>query len=433
MEFSLREAELAVIGALIEDPRAFPHTMLLTAKDFTTPELRTAFEKLHEMHNEGRKTDMITLCSELPGMDDVFLDAMRRYTSTVLTPSHVEIIREASIRRKAGEMAMKLHKDMGDNSVDTQACLADFGKKLVELGAVKQTEWQNGGDVFQSTLKWIEEQSKGKIMPYSGINNLDDLTGGFFPGEMTIIGAKPGTGKTVMGMLIALNAARQGLRVGVLNLEMLDTQYGQRLISHISGVDGMKMRKGKVDDADWPLIVQAASELSRLPLAFQFTTRYIEDLVAEVQNQKLDLLIVDYIQLMRTRQKIESERLIIGHISWQLKKLAVDKRIPVIALAQLRRAANGMEGRMPSMSDLRESGNLEADADGIILMHQPLSSDDPYVHKDHKNGFNAWKEQGMRYICLKVEKQRNGRTGIAPVLFDPPKMRYVGFYNGGRP
>ena len=427
----LKDAELAVIGALIQDERAYAYTSPLTAKDFTVPELRAVFDKLNELHNIGKKTDMITLCSELPGLETVLMDSMRYYTTTVLTPSHVDIIREASTRRKASELAINLHRNMGDNSVDMMAYLSDFNRKISELGAVK-SDWETCSDVFQSTLKWVEQQAKGKIVPYSGINNLDDLTGGFFPGELTIIGARPGTGKTVLGMLVALNAAKQGLRVGMLNLEMLDTQYGQRLISHISGVDGMKLRKGKLEDTDWPLILQAASELSKLPIAFQFTTRYIEDLVAELQNQKLDVLIVDYIQLLRTRQKIESERLIIGHISWQLKKLAVDKRIPVIALAQLRRPATGMDGKMPTMSDLRESGNLEADADGIILMHQPLSSSDPYVHKLDKTGFENWKEQGLRYICLKVEKQRNGRLGIAPVLFDPPKMRYLGIERGNK-
>lgn len=425
MALVTRDAEYAVIGALLQDERAYSHVQPLTPGDFTVPELRAAFEKLTQMHAEGRKTDMVTAVAET-GMDDVLLDALRYYTSTVFTPSHVEIIREQSIRRRVGDMAVALHKDMGDPSVDISAYLADFSRKIAENSSARTQDWSGGVDVFSSTLKWIEQQSKGQMVPQSGIHNLDDLTGGFFPGELTIVGARPGTGKTVLGMLIALNVARHGQRVGVLNLEMLDTQYGQRLVSHLSGVDGMKLRKGQLDSNDWPLVLDAAQKLSALPMSFQFTTRYIEDLVAEMQGQNLDLLVVDYIQLLRTRQRIESERLTIGHISWQLKKLAVDKRIPVIALAQLRRPQTGRDGRMPTMSDLRESGNLEADADGIILMHQPMSAEDPYVHRDHKSGFNAWKENGYRYVCLKVEKQRNGRLGVAPVLFDPPRMRYLG-------
>lgn len=417
-------AEWAIIGAMLADPRAFDHVGVLTPADFQTPELRAAFATLMQMHVARVRIDLITATNEMPGAELTLTDAIRSYTSTVLTPGHVAVVREASIRRQIAAVAMELHRNAGDQSVDITACLADARQKLADMGGPRMHQWQSGADIALETIAWLEQENVP--VPTSGINRLDAFTGGFFPGELTIIGARPGVGKTVLGMLIAIQAAKHNQKAGVLNLEMLPVQYGQRMISNISGLDGMRMRRRDLDADAWAQVRDAANEMSKQQTAYMFTTRYVEDLVNEVNQLDIDLLIVDYLQLLRTKQRIDNERLVIGHISWQLKKLATDKRIPVIALAQLRRPEKGQEGKMPTMSDLRESGNLEADADSIILLHQPQKSSDAYVHPKHKPYFDKWSEQGYRYTCLKVEKQRNGSLGTVAVLFDPTKMRYLG-------
>jgi replicative DNA helicase len=192
----------------------------------------------------------------------------------------------------------------------------------------------------------------------------------------------------------------------------------------------MKIRKAEgIEPEEWRLIVDAVVEMSRIPTAFTFSTRYVEDLVLAVKQRKdrdgLDILIVDYLQLLRTRQKTENERLTIAAISWALKCLSAECRIPVIALAQLRRPDSGQGNKMPTMRDLRESGNLEADADNIILLHEPESKSDPYVYDADKDYFDRMKGDGNRYIAMKVEKQRQGSTGVVSVLFRPNRMQYL--------
>ncbi|NLA53628.1 MAG: AAA family ATPase, partial [Clostridiales bacterium] len=296
-----------------------------------------------------------------------------------------------------------------------------------DIGCGQRHAWTSATELATATLEWLEDLKQDKIRPItSGTAVLDKLIGGFYPGELSIVAAKPGVGKTVFGMTLAIHAAQMGRRVGVMNLEMLDTQYGSRMVSNLGGIDAMKLRLGDIKDDEWPLIVQTVNKLSQLPAAYLFSTRYIEDLARAVREKgDIELLVVDYLQLVRTRQKLESERLRMAHISWALKELAVDLRIPVIAMSQLRRPEAGAADRMPTMRDLRESGNLEADADGIILLHEPASKDEKHVFQSHQARFLGWKQKGLRYICMNVEKQRQGASGAVSVLFEAKKMRYL--------
>lgn len=419
---NVENAELAVIGCVLMDPRARKVLNDLTPADFGNPERSKVFDALQRMAAERRPIDLVT--AGAAGMDvGILTSACEKVGSPLFVKNYAEIVKDASIRRTLGWVARDLYEKSATG--DTAELIAEAKKRLGEIGTPQRHEWYSTRDVALNTYSLLEEKAKGGNGVKSGITDLDRLLGGFYPGELTIIGAQPGAGKSVIGMLIALNAAKAGKKSGLLSLEMADTQYGQRLFSHMTGVDGMRMRKGELGEDDWPKIHEAMGELSKLDTAFTFSTRYVEDFVSSASDKPLDIVVVDYIQLLRTRQRIETERLIIGHISWQLKMLAVDKKMPVIALAQLRRPEQGVN-RMPSMRDLRESSNLESDADGIILLYQPESAKDPSVFSDHREAWAKWREHGLIYTVLKVEKQRNGAVGQIPLLFNPAKMRYEG-------
>ena len=420
---SVDVAELAVLGCIISDPRARKVLNGLTPGDFENPDRAKAFESLQKMAAEKKPIDLVTASQAIDA--DLLTAACQSVGTTLFAKNYAEIVKGASIRRSFGWTLRDLYEKLSDETKDTSDLIAEAKKKLNELGTPQRHEWYSSKDVAMNTYALLEEKAKGGNGVKSGIGDLDRLLGGFYPGELTIIGAQPGAGKSVIGMLIALNAAKAGKKSGLLSLEMADTQYGQRLFSHMTGVDGMRMRKGELGEDDWPKIHEAMGELSKLDTAFTFSTRYVEDFVSSASDKPLDIVVVDYIQLLRTRQRIETERLIIGHISWQLKMLAVDKKMPVIALAQLRRPEQGVN-RMPSMRDLRESSNLESDADGIILLYQPESAKDLSVFSDHREAWAKWREHGLIYTVLKVEKQRNGAVGQIPLLFNPAKMRYEG-------
>ena len=327
-----------------------------------------------------------------------------------MAKQYTDIVKENSARRRVLEIVRSLTDDMIDTSVDIDLSVENARKQLAGIGNNKRHPWLNATELANVTMSYLERLSSGEIKPVpTGIFGLDYTIGGLYPGELTIIGAKPGTGKTVMGMVIAINAARAGRKVAIMNLEMLEEQYGSRMVSNVGQYDAMKIRKGEYKE-DWSTIANALNEISQLPITTMFSSRYVEDLISAVkENGDVELLVVDYIQLVRTKQKLESERLRMAYISLALKELAVELRIPIIVMSQLRRTEN--DDKMPSMRDLRETSNLESDADSIILLHEPRDADDRTVRKEDKQSFDGWKQQGMKYICINVEKQRQGAQG----------------------
>lgn len=434
IEIANKDAERSVIGALVTDARAHDQIKRLTMDDFTTPEYRRAFAEIRALQLEKKPIDIVTIGERLAKDRDTVsavVDATTYGFLSVNASAYVDLVLDASVRRKVTRISERLYRDMGDRDMDALEAIASARAKLADIGVSGPDDWVSSAEIATRTLADIESRFLGKQKPVlSGISDLDYLTGGFFPGELTIVGAKPGVGKSVFGMMVALNAATKGGKSAVCSLEMMDTQYGQRLLSNISGVNGMKLRKAtSLTEADWSLLVKGVVELSKVPSAFMFATRYVEDLALAVRKRVdddgLSILVVDYLQLMRTRQKTESERLSIAAISWALKTLAIECRIPVVALAQLRRPGQGEANKMPTMRDLRESGNLEADADNIILLHEPSSQDDAYVHSLDKPYFDQMRQSGDRYIAMKVEKQRQGSTGALSLLFRPSLMQYT--------
>ena len=229
-------------------------------------------------------------------------------------------------------------------------------------------------------------------------------------------------------MNVALAAAEKGFKVGICSREMTDIQFGQRILSYETYMDGMKIRKADITDEDWVTLAEGVGEAARLPVDFLFTVRTVEDLRAEVQRKanrgEIDILIVDYLQLMSTAQKFKEDRLRVGYISKALKDIAVDFNIPVIALAQVKRYAGGARAKMPTLEDLKDSGSIEQDADGVIFLHNPYDEEDDYVDPRDKPYFKNFVEKGFTYLCLGIAKQRQGTTGKVCVLFDKRTMHY---------
>ena len=231
---------------------------------------------------------------------------------------------------------------------------------------------------------------------------------------------------------MALAAAKNGARVAICSREMTDVQYGQRLISSAAYIDGMRIRTGDLHESEWPLLGDAMAELSALPIEFMFTVRTVEDLRQECVRLKeqsgLDVLVVDYLQLMDSAGSFEKEYLRIGKISHALQALAHDLNIVVLALAQVGRSA---QNAMPTLAELRGSGDMEQDADGVIFLHRPENAQDRTVHPLDKSRFDEFKLMGYEYISIHIAKQRNACTGYINILFEPSKMRYYAIERKG--
>lgn len=235
---------------------------------------------------------------------------------------------------------------------------------------------------------------------YTGFNKLDNMTCGLHNQELTIIGARPGVGKTTLALQIAEYISQKTKEVLFISLEMSDQQLIQKMISNIGKVKGYRMKSGTLEDSDWAKICEASNKLSKLKFNINANVRTIQQIEILAKklkySNKLDLLIIDYIQLLKSEEKYNIREQEVADISRRLKLLSLEINIPIIALCQLNRNASEKE---PTPADLRESGSLEQDADNIIFL---------YKEKENEND---------EKITLKLAKQRTGETGKIQLLF----------------
>lgn len=437
MGFSCPEAELNILRRLVmRKGAAEEYALEVQPEDFTVPEYATILKIVRRLVRHHKQVDLVSIDAEAetvcPGTikPETLVQVARQTDFTVASwqsiEGHIRIVRDLATRRRAIEALEGLVAGLRDPARQVADTLAEI-VRAADKADTSDVVWTPIGDVLLTTYEYIEKRQKGEIKAITtGIGNLDRLIGGFFAGEVTVVAARPSVGKSAFGANIALAAAKDGHKVGVVSCEMPDKGMGQRLLSHGAMVDGMNLRKADVDDDAWGRLADAMTEMSDLPIDFMFDVCVVED-VAQAARKKarrgeLDILIVDYIQFMETHRKFNQENLRVGYISRVLKRLAQVANIPVIVLAQVNRMA---EGRMPNKNDLKDSGSIEQDADGIIFLHRPDSAEDPCIDPRDKPYWHELTERGLAYLALGVAKQRNGAIGQANVIFDPAYMRYA--------
>lgn len=434
--FSSEKAEKGILCQMLTKPDiARKYANALRQNDFYDQMRGKLFAAIQATVVKRQNVDAVTVDNTIGEMfpaehmrlTDVMVDIISAMSMDYrAVDDYISIVKSLSQRRQSIIAFEAYLRDMKDPTKDIAEVIGEMRKTAVSVMEGRHS-WTSISDVLVNTYDYLEKRQRGEIVGITtGIGNVDRLIGGFFPGELTIIGARPSVGKSAFGANIALEAAKKGHHVGVVSREMSDVQFGQRLLSRESLVDGMKLRRAELDNDDWVQIIEAVPELSVLPIDFMFTVSAIEDLRVEVQRKvergEMDMLIVDYLQLMRTQRRFEKDYLRVGYISAELKAMAVDFNIPVIALAQVNRDS---DGQMPTLKSLKDSGSIEQDADGVIFLHRPMSANDPYVDPRDKESFDACRMFGQTYLCIGVAKQRQGMVGNACVMFDPEHMRYI--------
>lgn len=434
--FSSTAAEQGIIAQMLSNRDiARRHSGALSASDFYDPERGKLFAAIQATVAKNMNVDIVTVDTTIgemfPAEHMTLTNAMMGCVNAMAlefrsVEDYITIVRSLSQRRRVIGLMEGFAKSLRDPSQDIAGVIDQI---RLQTSAVIEGRhaWVSMQDMLLHTYDYLEKMQRGDIHGITtGIENIDKLIGGFFAGELTIIGARPSVGKSAFGVNVAIAAAKTGCHVGVVSREMSDIQYGQRMISRASNVDGMKLRKASLDDNDWIMITESLPDLNRLPISFMFNISTVEDLRLEVQNRvergELELLIVDYLGLMQTRKPFREEHLRIGYICKALKAIAVDFNIPVVCLAQVNRDS---DCQMPTLRNLKASGDIEQDADGVIFLHLPLTANDEYVNPKDKESFEAYKNVGYKYLCLSVAKQRQGATGRTNVLFDAAHMKYI--------
>lgn len=419
-----QDAEEAVLGAILINPEAIADVAaFLLPDDFFIVRNSWIWEAMLRLYERNDHIDNLTLCEELRSqgqLEDVggvpfILYLMNNTPTSLHAEVYAHIVERTAVRRRMLQAASEIAQLANAQELDVNEVIEQAEAALFEV-----SERRTKKDVsdLKTTLKdyflhienLIENQEEYMGVP-SGFNDLDKVLGGFQKSDLLVLAARPGMGKTSFALNIARNAARAGAKVAIFSLEMSKEQLVQRLISAEARIDSQKLRTGELDDQEYDLFVEAIGRMSKLPI-------FLDDTVALTPGQlrskcrridrehKLDLVLVDYLQLMNGKQgrTIQNREQEISYISQALKELARELNIPVVALAQLNRGVEQRADKRPMLSDLRESGAIEQNSDVVMFIYR----DDVYNEDSDK------KNQAEIIIA----KHRNGPTSTIALFFE---------------
>lgn len=422
------QKERMLLGAVLCNNSLVKLLHGMSEDDFATPLNKQVFNEMRRLAQEKKPIDPTMLTENVPGIDGAslvnYIVGIAKEGNEWNAEQYAKDLHDLGNKRKL----YKLFKSCAERLVDedAQVVIDDCRAKLRDLGAIRGKVTYMP-EVASRMLDRMEAISAGTLeCVKTGLADLDRIIGGMYGGDLVVVGARPAVGKSTFGMALALSAARQGKRALVCSCEMSDVQYAQRIASEITGINSMRLRTANLNDQQWTQIGDALNEMSTLGVGFTFSSNYVEDLysvcVAEKDGKGLDILIVDYIQIMETRERCDNETVRIARISGRLKRLALELGIPVVALAQVKRQ-EGSAMRMPTLQELKGSGSLEQDADKVLFLHRVESSSDPYCVSGE--AFNRWLQMGDQMIVVNVAKHRDGGVGCFPVRFMPGHMKYM--------
>lgn len=422
------EAEMAVLGCSFLTNYALDKVCEELDSDmFISEPNRRIFDAIKSLHQSKIPLDSATVKNEIEKKGSINLIGGIEYLSEVIdsvitaanVDYYIDIVREKALRRKLIDVINTITSSAYDEEENTNDLIDDAERKIFSVTkARKAGEFKTIGEVMRSTQQDLERLAKNQNeitgIP-SGFYDLDKLTSGFHPNELIILAARPAMGKTAFGLNLAVNAAQKTDKaVAIFNMEMSAEQLAIRMIAAAGGIELSKLKTGRLEHNDWKKVNEAMSELGD-------TNLYIEDssgmTISEIrakcrrlatQEKGLGLVVIDYLQLITGSAKYEGNRQQeVSEISRSLKTMAMELKIPVIALAQLSRSVELRENKRPIMSDLRESGSIEQDADIVAFLYR-----DDYYNKPAGDSSN------VSITELIIGKHRNGGTGTIELLFE---------------
>jgi len=414
-----REAEEAVVGAVLINPEVYYDlAQFLQAEDFYIHRLRFIWEAFVRLQERRVPVDSLTVSEELEDMGRLeeiggpaYLTALLNQVPTTLhAEAYGKIVEAASIRRRLLTAANSIATLAYDESEAIDTVMGEAEKAIFNVGERKMRhDVRPIREVLSEYYDHVDELARRAddiVGVPTGFTDLDKMLGGLQPSDLLITAGRPGMGKTALMLTIVHNASLiHKKRVAVFSLEMSNEQVVQRLIAQQTGIDSQRLRSGKLTDEDWPVFNHAIEVLGD-------TRIYLDDTPALTPLQLrtkcrrlhmeygIDLVIVDYLQLMSSETRNDNRVQEVSYISRSLKQLARELNVPLIAAAQLSRAVEQRADKEPQLSDLRESGSLEQDADIVM-----------FIYRDEKDPSMA------NVTHLKIAKHRNGPVGQVDLIF----------------
>ncbi len=432
------EAEQAVLGAmLLDQDAALKAVEVLDETMFYKEGHRILFRAMRALTERGDAIDPVTLREELVRRGELDRAGGLEYVGSLIdvVPTaanieyHANIVRDRAVLRRLVESATAIIQDVYESRTDSSEVLDNAEHRIFQVVQFRRAEdFSRLKELIWPTMERIEQLQGGAGnvtgVP-SGFVDLDRLTAGFQRGDLVIIAGRPSMGKTAFALNCIQHASIEGkVGVGIFSLEMSKDALVQRLLCAEGLVDAQRLRRGALRDDDYPKLARAAGLLSTAPVwiddSAALTPLAVRSKARRLKAEHdIGLVVVDYLQLMQGPSDIENRQQEISYVSRSLKALAKELNVPVVALSQLSRAPEQRsgEGRKPQLSDLRESGAIEQDADLVMFIYRQEFYDGP-VDKDGNS------IEGLAELI--VGKQRNGPTGTVPLYF---KKEYTRFDN----
>lgn len=407
------EIEKAVLYYIIFEKEE----LSLSEKDFFLQKNKQIYKAIRKLKEKKEEISILTIQQKIKSNDKEVLKYLSDLANNVFGTSvdyAYKKLKNLSKKRELLEVAKEIEK----NAVEEEAenYIEIIIKRLTDINSEGQKE-KTFMDMLVDTANLIEKKINlgadydNKYL--TGIFDLDAVTNGLHPEEFTVIGARPGVGKTTFALQIANKIAEKGVAVGIVSLEMSNTQLIEKLIARNSNVDSNKIRIGNLDDTEQLKVSTAIGEISEIPFFINTRARSIQDIELYARRLKnksnLGLLIIDYIQLVKSKNKFNSREQEVAEISRNLKLLSLELQIPIIGLCQLNR--NAARSTTPTLADLRESGAIEQDADNVIFLYKENDDDE--------------EQKMVENIVLDLQKQRAGGLTKVVVRFDKKTSRFM--------
>ncbi|MEH7176275.1 replicative DNA helicase [Neobacillus vireti] len=425
------EAEQAVLGAIFLEPSSLTvASEILIPEDFYRASHQKIFNAMLKLNDEGKVVDLVTVTEDLAAQklieDTGGVSYLNELASSVPTAANIEyyarIVEEKSLLRRLIRTATEIASDGYSREDEVEALLSEAEKNILAVAQRKNAgSFHNIKDVLVRTYDNIEEMHNrvGDITGIStGFAELDRMTAGFQRNDLIIVGARPSVGKTAFALNIAANVAtKTSENVAIFSLEMGAEQLVMRMLCSEGNIDAQRLRTGSLTDDDWGKLTMAMGSLSNSGIFIDDTPGVkVNDIRSKCrrlqQEHGLGMILIDYLQLILGSGRAgENRQQEVSEISRSLKQLARELKVPVIALSQLSRGVEQRQDKRPMMSDIRESGSIEQDADIVAFLYR-----DDYYDKESEN---------KNIIEIIIAKQRNGPTGTVSLAFVKEYNKFV--------
>lgn len=425
-------SERALLGAILIDPASINDVVsVLSPDDFYVQEHKEIFNAMRELFDVSREIDPVTLIDTLvhkgvyekAGGEDYIRSLLDATPNAMNLADYARIIKEESIRRRIIETCAAV-SDQTYGEQESVSAVLDYAQgQFLEISQGRDSRnFRAIRDVLRETLDTLHKLADDKDAMAgtpTGFSGVDRVLVGMGNSDLVLVGARPGMGKTSFAMNVATNvASSSGKAVCIFSLEMSAEQLVNRLISSEAMVDSKHLRSGQLDQDEWKKIADTAAHLAGMNILIDDTPGLsVTDMKAKLRHvQNLGLVVIDYLGLMSSERQSENRAVEVGYISTNLKRLAKELNVPVLCCAQLSRGPEGRTDKRPQLSDLRDSGSIEQDADVVMFLYR-----EEYYKTDR-----ATDNKEMSVAEVIIQKNRHGSTGNIKMGWIGPYTKFIG-------